>query len=85
MIDTDPRSTEVDPAQEVYPLRVTECYRVPGVCTAFWGPEEWEAQRYTVTEPAVIETAWGPADAVGRNGAGVLLYTIRSLLPTPQP
>lgn len=79
---------KIDPSQPVHPLRRTKCYPVPPVCTVLWTEEDWDRTAFYVSEQEVIETAWGPADAVGRGFDGVLLYTIRSLAHlrnTPQP
>ena len=75
MNDLDRNSSKIDPSQPVHPLRVTECFHVPDVCTVEWSTKDWDSQKFTVTEPEFLSTPWGTAHAVGRNHAGVLLYS----------
>ena len=66
---------EIDPAQPLYPLRVTKCYPVPPVCHAFWTEEDWEKTAFYVTEPSEMTGSFmGRWVAVGRNKKGEILY-----------
>lgn len=74
-MNPDPRSTDIDPTVPLYPLRSTVVYPVPPVCTAYWTEEDWSKIARTVTEPEIIEALGKTWRAVGRNSAGVILYS----------